>query len=366
MVLDFKQLIQDMERNKASDLHLKPGSVPIYRIHGVLTQANHPVLAKEEVQALAEKLIPPDLMPYFHEHGAVDFAFGTDKNTRFRTNVFRQKGMISIALRRLTAENLDIEELGLPPILYKIAMYLQGMVLVTGPTGCGKSTTMAALINQINATRREHIITIEDPIEFVFRDKMSVIQQREVGLDTSGFEIALRHALREDPDVILIGEMRDRETIMIAMRAALTGHLVISTLHTTTALQTINRIQQYFDPSYQTSLREELSLSLKAVLSQRLVPALQKGRVPVFEILIVNDIVRNLIRENRAVDVERVIQNREEGMQSADQHLAELVRSRVIKFETGLMFAHDQAHFKRMVEGLTAGTDRSAILGGMG
>lgn len=365
MALDFKQLIQDMDTNKASDLHLKPGSVPIYRINGVLTPASHSVLTKEETQAIAEKLIPPALGDFFREHGAVDFAFGTDKNTRFRTNIFRQRGMVSVALRRLTSDNLDLDRLGLPPILNKMATYMQGMVLVTGPTGSGKSTTMAALINLINATRREHIITIEDPIEYIFQDKMSMIQQREVGLDTSSFDIALRHALREDPDVILIGEMRDKETIMIAMRAALTGHLLISTLHTTSALQTLNRIQQYFDPSYQASLREELALSLKAVMAQRLIPALIKGRAPVFEVLVVNDIVRSLIRENRVVDVERVVQNREDGMQSSDQHLAELYRAKVIKYETGLQYARDVAHYKRMCEGLMAGTDRSSILGGL-
>lgn len=365
MPLEFKQLIQEMDNNKASDLHLKPGSVPIYRINGVLTPANHPMLSKEDTQTLSEKLIPETLNGFFMEHGAVDFAFGTDKHTRFRTNVYRQRGMISIALRRLTSEDLDLERLGLPPLLNKMATYLQGMVLVTGPTGSGKSTTMAALINLINSTRREHIITIEDPIEYIFRDKMSVIEQREVGLDTSSFDIALRHALREDPDVILIGEMRDKETIMIAMRAALTGHLVISTLHTTSALQTLNRIQQYFDPTYQTSLHEELAMSLKAIMAQRLVPALQKGRAPVFEILVVNDIVKSLIRENRVVDVERVVQNREDGMQSSDQHLAELFRAKVIKYETGLQYARDVAHYKRMCEGLMAGTDRSSILGGL-
>jgi len=215
------------------------------------------------------------------------------------------------------------------------------------------------------ATRKEHIITIEDPIEFIFKDKMSLIEQREIGLDAPNFEQALKDGLRADPDVILIGEMRDRETISIAVRAALTGHLVISTLHTINAIQTVNRIVHYFSPEERDMLRDELATALKAVIAQRLIPRSDgKGRVPCVEVMIVNDVVRKLIREGRFEDIEQVIKNGTDGMQSFDMSLVDLVKRGLITFETGLSNAEDKPHFKRLAAGTYAGTDRSGILSG--
>jgi twitching motility protein PilT len=293
----------------------------------------------------------------------VDFAFSIDAKTRFRSNAFYQRGTPSLALRRLQYENLGFEDLNLPPAIAEVAKARRGMVLITGPTGTGKSTTMAAIIDYINSSRREHIITIEDPIEFIHRDKMSLVEQREIGLDARTFDEALRHTLREDPNVILIGEMRDRETINIAIRAAMTGHLVISTLHTINAVQTIDRILKYYNVQEQAGLRSELAVALKAAVSQRLVPAAEgKGRVPCVEIMFVNDMIRKLIRENRVEDMMQVIKNNMDGMQTFDQSLLDLLKRKLIKPETGLTHAEDVSAFKRMAAGGVSGDDRSRII----
>jgi twitching motility protein PilT len=269
-------------------------------------------------------------------------------------------------MRRLQYENLEIDQLNLPAKIGEFAEIRQGLVLVTGPTGTGKSTTMAAIVDRVNATRREHIITIEDPIEFIYKDKMSLIEQREIGVDAVTFSRSLRDALREDPDVILIGEMRDRDTIINAVRAAMTGHLVISTLHTINAVQTINRIINYFPSEEQPVLREEMAIALKAVVAQRLVPRGEGlGRIPQVEIMIVNGIVKKLIRENRIDDIEQVIRNGTDGMQSFDMSLIDLCKRKLVDPEVGLTYAEDKPMFKRALAGTFAGDDRSRILGSM-
>lgn len=364
MPVNFSQLLLDMVKNGASDLHLKAGAVPVYRINGELVPVNHPPLKKEEISAFVEKILPERHKNTLSEMRSVDFGFSIDPVNRFRTNVFYQRGTLSISMRRLQYEHLSFEELNLPPKIKEIADYKRGMILLTGPAGTGKSTTMAAIIDHINATRREHIITIEDPIEFIHRDKMSLIEQREIGVDAVSFERALRDAIRSDPDVILIGEMRDKDTIAIAVRAAMTGHLVISTLHTINAVQTINRIINYFDPAEQFLLREEMAAALKAVIAQRLVPKRDdKGRVPCVEIMIVNDIVRKLLHENRIEDIEQVIRNATDGMQTFDLSLIDLVKRNLITVDTGIEYAEDVAKFKRSIVGIVAGDDRSRILG---
>ena len=365
MAVNFGQLLTGMKSVNASDLHIKAGSPPIYRINGQLAALNHPPITKEEVSAILSKILPEKLKGSMEEHGACDFAFSIDSNTRFRSNAFYQKGVLSIAMRRLTYEELSFEKLGMPPILNAIARYNRGMILTTGPTGTGKSTTMATMVETINQTRAEHIVTIEDPIEFVFKDRKSLIEQREIGLDAKSFEEGLRHALRQDPDVILIGEMRDRETIQIAIRAAMTGHLVISTLHTINAVHTVSRMVKYFPPEEQDSMRSEISSCLRAVISQRLVPTTDgTGRVPCVEVMIVNDMVRKLIRENRIADMEQIIRNGVDGMLSFDQSLAQLVKDGKIQIEVAEGFAEDVPGLRRLVKGVSAGTDRSGILGG--
>jgi twitching motility protein PilT len=363
MAVNFSQLLLNMEKMNASDIHLKVGAPPVYRVYGELIPFDHPPVTKEEVNGIVDKIVPEKLKQRLAKEGAVDFAFSIDQKTRFRSNAFYQRGTLSLALRRLAYEDLGFEELKLPPIIAEIAKARRGMVLLTGPTGTGKSTTMAAIIDYINTTRREHIITIEDPIEFIHRDKMSLIEQREIGLDARSFDEALRHTLREDPNVILIGEMRDRETINIAIRAAMTGHLLISTLHTINAVQTVDRILKYFGVEEQAGLRSELCIALKAVISQRLVPAADgAGRVPCVEIMVVNEMIRKLIRENRVEDMEQVIKNNMDGMQTFDQSLQDLLKRKLITLDTGTAHAEDVLAFKRMAAGGVAGDDRSRII----
>jgi len=365
MALDLKKLLTDMVQLNASDLHIKGGAVPIYRVDGDLRPAQHPPVLREEVSAVAEKIIPPPMVPFFKEHGAVDFAFSIDPVNRFRTNAYHQRGMVSIALRRLAYDVLTFDNLGLPEVMKTIGEYRRGLVLCVGPTGTGKSTTMAALLDYINSGRKEHMITIEDPIEFLHRDKKSLVDQREIGIDCPSFEEGLRNALRQDPDVILVGEMRDRITIAIGMQAAMTGHLVISTLHTTTAVHTVNRVLQFYKHEEQDALREELAGALRAVIAQRLIPASEdRGRVPCVEIMIVNSLVKKLIRENRIEDIEQVIRNASDGMQSFDRSLADLTLQKKISEEVALHFAEDVPAYRRMLKGVSAGTDKSAILGG--
>jgi len=365
MALDLRKLLTDMVQMDASDLHIKSEAVPVYRVTGQLIPAQHPRVLRDEVLAAADRLIPETLKSQFHEKGAVDFAFSIDAVNRFRTNAYHQRGMVSIALRRLAYTDLDFDKLGLPQVMKSVAQYKQGLVLCVGPTGTGKSTTMAALVDHVNSNRKEHIITIEDPSEFVHRDKMSLLDQREIGIDCPSFEEGLRNAMREDPDVILVGEMRDRTTITIGMQAAMTGHLVISTLHTTSAVHTVNRIMQFYRHEEQQIIREDLAGALRAVISQRLIPAADgKNRVPCVEILIVTQFVKKLIRESRIDDVEQTIANGEDGMQSFDRSLADLTRNKKVTQEVAEKFALDVPGFRRMLKGVTAGTDRSAIIGG--
>lgn len=365
MPLDLGTLLSNMVQLGASDLHIKSNVAPVYRLYGELMPTNHPPVTREEVAAALDRLIPPSLKHIFTEKGAVDFAFSLDANNRFRTNGYRQHGAYSIAIRRLTSGKLGFEDLGLPKVMENIGQFRRGMVLCVGPTGTGKTTTMAALIDYINANRREHIVTIEDPIEVLHPDKNSLIEQREIGIDCPNFEEGLRNALRQDPDVILVGEMRDRQTIAIGMQAAMTGHLLISTLHTTSSVHTINRIMQFYKHEELTALREDLAGALKAVISQRLIPAATgKARVPCVEVMIVNSMVVKLIRENRIDDIETVIKNGQEGMQSFDQSLADLTRVGRIKQEVAESFATDVQGFRRLVKGIKSGTDSAAILGG--
>jgi len=366
MAVNFGQLLTNMNKIDASDLHIKSGTKPIYRINGKLvTIDKHSIITKEEVSAIVNKILPEKLKHKLKKHGACDFAFSIDPMTRFRTNAFFQRGMLSISLRRLIYKNLTYERLGLPPILNTISAYRRGMILTTGPTGTGKSTTIASIIEYINNTRSEHIVTIEDPIEFSFEDKKSLIEQREIGLDAQTFEEAVRHALRQDPDVILIGEMRDRETIQNAIRAGMTGHLVISTLHTINAVHTVNRVLKYFPPEEQGPMRGEIAACLRSVISQRLVEISEgHGRVPCVEIMIVNDTVKKLIREDRIEDIEQIIRNGQDGMQSFDQSLAQLVKAQKISMEVAEIYSDDVAALRRLCKGVSAGTDRSSILAG--
>ena len=363
MAINFLQLLQQMRTIGASDLHLKTGAPPVYRVYGTLKAAANEVLSKEDVKTILDRLVPARLQSELHDKGGVDFAFSIDRAIRFRCNAYSQRGVFSVAMRLLQNEFMSFEQLHLPEVMYDIAQYKRGMILVTGPTGSGKSTTMAAVVHYINSNRSEHIITIEDPIEFVHEDIKSLVQQREVGTDCESFGAALKHALRQDPDVILVGEMRDRETIQTATRAAMTGHLVISTLHTINAVQTVNRILKYFPPEEQASASNELATALRAVVAQRLVPAAGgQGRVPQLEILIVNDMVRKLMRTGRIDDVDQVLRNGMDKMQHFDIALVELVKKKLVDPAEAESFAEDVAAFRRLVKSGGSGGDRSGLI----
>lgn len=347
---EMQKLLDAAIERKASDLHLTVGLPPILRIDGKLIAVEGTEkLSPEQSEKLALSIMTAEQAEGVKHKKEVDFSFGY-KQTRFRTNVFYQKGYISVALRLITTKIPTLKELGLPPILERFTTPSQGFVIITGPTGHGKSTTLASLIEIINQNRSAHIITIEDPIEYVFEHKKSMISQRELGTDTNSFARALRAALREDPDVALVGEMRDLETIEAALTIAETGHLVFTTLHTNSAAQTADRIIDVFPPHQQQQARLQLANVLTGVVSQRLLPRNSGGRVVATEIMMANSAVRNIIREGKTHQLQNTIQtSASEGMISLDKALAELVSGGEITLDDALQWAIDPKAFKMMV-----------------
>jgi len=346
-------LLEEVVKKKASDLHLQVGLPPMLRIDGSLIAVSgaNP-LSDEDVEALIFAILDEDQKQILLKDKEFDFSFAFGDLGRFRVNAFHERGNLAAALRLINNEILSIEQLGLPPIVNKFADYPRGLVLVTGPTGSGKSTTLAAMIHKINMERADHIITIEDPIEYTHRSKRSVIVQREVHYDTYSFSAALRSALREDPDVVLIGEMRDLETIASAITIAETGHLVFATLHTNSAAQSIDRMIDVFPPHQQPQIRSQLSNILMAIVSQRLIPAIGGGRIASAEILIATPAVRNIIREGKTHQLEAVIQTGGEfGMQSMDKTLVNLVHNGTISYDDARQFAVDQDELDRLMRG---------------
>jgi twitching motility protein PilT len=346
-------LLEEVVKKKASDLHLQVGLPPILRIDGVLTPVpGADVLSDEAVETLIFAILDEDQKQILLKDKEFDFSFAFGDLGRFRVNAFHERGNLAAALRLITNEIMTVEQLGLPPIVNKFAEYPRGLVLVTGPTGSGKSTTLAAMIHKINAERAEHIITIEDPIEYTHRSKKSVIVQREVHYDTYSFSAALRSALREDPDVVLIGEMRDLETIASAITIAETGHLVFATLHTNSASQSIDRMIDVFPPHQQPQIRSQLSNILMAIVSQRLIPQIGGGRIAAAEILVATPAVRNIIREGKTHQLEAVIQTGTEfGMQSMDKTLVNLIHNGTISYDDARMVAVDQDELDRLMRG---------------
>lgn len=344
-------LLEEVVRKKASDLHLQVGLPPMMRVDGTLAPVTGAdVLTDEALEMLVFAILDEDQKQILLKDKEFDFSFAFGELGRFRVNAYHERGNMAAALRLIPNEILTIEQLGLPPIIDKFANYPRGLVLVTGPTGSGKSTTLAAMIHKINTERAEHIITIEDPIEYTHRSKRSVIVQREVHYDTYSFSAALRSALRQDPDVVLIGEMRDLETIASAITIAETGHLVFATLHTNSAAQSIDRMIDVFPPHQQPQIRSQLSNILMAVCSQRLVPAIGGGRIAASEILVATPAVRNIIREGKTHQLEAAIQTGAEfGMQSMDKTLASLVHSGTITFDEARNFAVDLDELDRLM-----------------
>lgn len=344
-------LLEEVVKKKASDLHLQVGLPPMLRVDGALIPVPAAELLTEEtVETLIFAILDEDQKQILLKDKEFDFSFAFGDLGRFRVNAFHERGNLAAALRLIPNEILTIEQLGLPPIVSKFASYPRGLVLVTGPTGSGKSTSLAALINKINIEQAKHIITIEDPIEYTHKSKRSVIVQREVHYDTYSFSAALRSSLREDPDVVLIGEMRDLETIASAITIAETGHLVFATLHTNSAAQSIDRIVDVFPPHQQPQIRAQLSNILMAVCSQRLVPAIGGGRIAAAEILVATPAVRNIIREGKTHQLDAVIQTGAEfGMQSMDKQLVQLIHAGSINYDEARSFAVDPDELDRLM-----------------
>lgn len=361
--LDLKAALQRMVREGASDLHLKVGRPPTLRLHADLVPLDMPPMRPEELRSLAERLLPPAQLREFVEMRESDFAINVPGIGRFRVNVYQQKGTVAFAMRAIAHAAASIRDLNLPPVLEQLALKPRGLVLVTGATGSGKSTALAAMVHHINERRSANIITIEDPIEFVHRDVQSHINQREVGTDTASFAQALRRVLRQDPDVIMIGEIRDLETLDVALKAAGTGHLVFSTLHTTDATLAINRILSFYPPHQQNEVRFALANALSSVISLRLVPRADRpGRVPACEVLVNTEAVRDQIRDSSAtLNIPDLIKEGSVayGMQSFDQSLMDWYSRGVISYENALFYATNPAEFALRIQGVNGASDTS-------
>jgi len=320
--LHIDRLLETVIKQDASDLHLAVGQPPVIRLHGHLRRLETKVLTPDDTTALMKSITPDRNQQELQEAGGTDFGFAFADHGRFRVSVFRQKGAISIALRLIPYRLMTFEEIGLPKITRALCRRPRGMYLVTGPTGCGKTTTLASMVNYINTSFDRHIITVEEPIEYYHQHRESIVNQREVGVDVPSFAEALKRVLRMDPDVILVGELRDLETMQSAIRAAETGHLVFSTVHTTGCQGTINRIIDAFPTNQQEQVRVQLSINLIAVLSQALLPRIPKGMIAAYEFMVVTPAVANLIRENKTYRVDSAIQTgKKYGMQLLDEHL---------------------------------------------
>ena len=349
----IETLLEECVRRKASDLHIQYGIPPILRIDGALVAVpNTPALTEEMIRGLIFATMDEDQQKIFLKDKEFDYSFSFGDLARFRVNAFHERGKMAAAFRLIPNVIVPLAELGMPPVVETFADYPRGLVLVTGPTGSGKSTTLAALIDKINREKSVHILTIEDPIEFTHKSQRSVIVQREVHYDTFSFAAALRSALRQDPDVVLIGEMRDLETIQSAITIAETGHLVFATLHTNSAAQSIDRMVDVFPAHQQPQVRAQLANMLQAICSQRLVPAVAGGRVCAAEIMVANSAVRALIREGKTFQLDTAIQTgAEQGMQTMDRTLAKLVQTGVITYDAAREYAVDVNELNRYVKG---------------
>lgn len=350
---NLHQLLKVMIEKGATDLHITTGSPPQLRIDGSLVPLKSPPLTAPETKQLCYSILTESQKQKFEEHNELDLSFGVKGLSRFRANIFMQRGAVAGAFRAIPFRIMSFQELGLPPVVETLCDKPRGLILVTGPTGCGKSTTLAAMIDRINSTRHEHIITIEDPIEYLHPHKNCIVNQREVESDTADFKTALKYILRQDPDVVLVGEMRDLETIEAALVVSETGHLVFATLHTNSAVETINRIIDVFPSYQQPQVRAQLSFVLQGVLCQALIPkASGHGRVLALELMIPNPAIRNLIREDKIHQIYSIMQVGQEkyGMQTFNQSLATLYMKRLITYEDAFGYSSDPEELKSIIE----------------
>ena len=353
----IEDLLKELVDKGGSDLHISNKLPPVARIDGKLVRLDYDPLTPEGVEALLFPMMSNEQRRHLEQEWELDFSYGVEDIGRFRVNFYKDKGCYAAAFRTIATKAPTLEDMGMPPIVTTIADKPRGLVLVTGPTGSGKSTTLAAMVDYINRTRAEHILTIEDPVEFVHTSKVSIIHQRELGMDTRSFANALKSALREDPDIILVGEMRDHETIALALTAAETGHLVFGTLHTSSASQTIDRIIDVFPEGQQQQIRVQLANSLVAVFSQTLLPkrlpdGTRKGRVMAQEIMVVTPAIANLIREAKAAQIYSTIQTSSgSGMQTLETALADLYKKGLVTIEDALSKSSKPAELKRLIQG---------------
>lgn len=362
MTLD--ELLTELVKRKGSDLHLKVGRPPLMRLAGKIVPTEFDKISPDTIKALVYPIMNQFQVQKFEENWELDFSYSLKEVARFRVNAFFQKGFIGAVFRMIPLKIPTADELGLPPILKDLAMKNQGLILVTGPTGSGKTTTLAAMMNHINANRQAHIVTVEDPIEFVYKDNQSAINQREIGQDTKNFGEALKHVLRQDPDVILVGEMRDVETISIAITAAETGHLVFSTLHTNDATQTIDRVVDSFPAEQQQQVRLQLAMCLQGVVSQRLVRRADgQGRAAALEIMINSPTIKKMIEEANTSQIKKSIESSVTyyRMQTLNQSLVALVHNQIVSEEEAMAVSNNQEEFKLNLKGIFASSpmDRS-------
>lgn len=360
--MNLKEMLAEMLRYKASDLHLRVGVKPILRIDGVLRPIETDSISLEDMDRILNQILTEEQKTRFFKRNEMDLALSVSKMGRFRINIYRQRGTVGVAIRSVNTLVPTFEELNLPLVLREVANNRRGLAIVTGTTGSGKSTTMAAMIEHINSTRAENIVTIEDPIEYIYRDKKSIISQREVGGDTESFSTALRHAFRQDPDVILIGEIRDVDTISIALTAADTGHFVLSTLHTLNTVETINRVISFFPPHQHQHIRLMLAATLKSIICQRLLPRCDgPGRVPAVEVLVSTSSVREYIIDpmKTSLIIELIESGAiQYGMQSFDQSIMKLYKAGLISYEEAISQTSSPDDFELRVKGITGASDR--------
>jgi len=358
MPVTMTQLLEEMVQRNATDLHLTTGAPPMFRIDGELVPTNYEMMTPELVQNLTYSVLNDQQRKKFEMEWELDFSFGISGLSRFRGNFFRQRGSAAVAIRTIPFEIRGFKDLGIPPVIQELASRPKGLILVTGPTGCGKSTTLAAIIDKVNGERRCHIITVEDPIEYLFRHKKAVVNQRQVGSDTKSFTNALKYLLREDPDVVMVGEMRDLETIEMTLTVAETGHLTLATLHTNSAAESIHRIIDIFPPHKQGQVRAQLAFVIEGVVTQELLPKIGGGRVLAVEVMIATPAIRALIRDEKEHQIYSAMQaGQKYGMQTMNQGLYTLYSKRLITLETAFDYAPNIEEFEHMVE------QKSPVLG---
>lgn len=352
IMVELQELLEIMIEKDASDLHITTGGPPRFRIDGRLVSFDHTSLTASDTKRLCYSVLTDAQRHKFEEEWELDFSFGVKGLSRFRGNIYMQRGAVAGAFRAISFEIFNLSELGIPPVVNELISRPKGLVLVTGPTGTGKSTTLAAMIDKINSEKSSHIVTIEDPIEYMFQHRKSLVTQREVGMDTFSFKEALKNTLRQAPNVIYIGELRDADTVEFALHSAETGHLVLSTLHSTNASQTVERVLNFFPRDFHDQVLTQLSYNLKAIVSQRLIPSESGKRVPVLEVLINTAFVQEVIQKGEIGKLKKLMESgRQEGMQTFDLHLKELVEKGVISEDKALIYADSPSDLRLKLRG---------------